>query len=276
MPPPHNLRQAIFENGWRQGSVISEIDHESLVALSGRSLSNSNICILVGQSCDILQEDLASEPSFEVIVGTWIATPNPVRIAARNPRELHLPVTTSNGPEHACLLIRDRVFVDRTWLSEHKADPTRTLNADSLGWLVRWMAGRYDRTALPDSFNGRIDPKRKDIAKLLDSARELTGLYVALNPWDEADERTVYQIALLGIVKDADYTNTQVAERLQNVLERIARKMKKCDGIAVDTFDVRSEREVTIEEIKRYRKFDFDYLSLRSPDSHAAANPQIT
>lgn len=66
-----DIGRAIETHGWRQGSLLCEEDGQALAAELGCEDVATAVAVVVSQSCDLTQADIAAEPYAEVIVGHW-------------------------------------------------------------------------------------------------------------------------------------------------------------------------------------------------------------
>jgi hypothetical protein len=123
------------------------------------------------------------------------------------------------------------------------------------------LAARYSRPALPTEFNDRIaaaDPKDQRRKKAKGINKHLSGIYVEIIPDAEIPKNQNYRVNLLGLVSagfGGDLTKIEAA--LEEYAE-IMRQAKMDVSVAV-----RSETEVSIAVIKRFKRFYYDDLSFR-------------
>lgn len=262
--------ETIQANGWRQGSIFPTSANDSLAAHAPCTLNSDVCCIVVSQSCDILCPDVEAEPYVEVVLAHRLdGDLDGAYTHAKNPRCLHFPIDWNDLPVAYKTHSRHRFNVPKALLAEYAPDPTRGLSENSLFEVVRWIVGRYDREAFPDEFNNRITPKvLKKLRKILREMEKLSGLYIALNSWDELTSESPYQIYLYGTARTENFDDPNVRAQLEQGLARIATAIRTCDGMEVIDHQVRSEAKVTLDEVRMLKRWPLDYISLSDQDNH--------
>jgi len=261
---------AIRANGWRQGAVFSADAHESLRPYADCDLRADDCCIAISQSCDLLCDDMDSEPIVEVVLARKLNGELDGNYThAKNARRLHIEIDTNDSRDAYELEVRHRFSIPRSMLCQHSPDLSRRLDSASLTTIVHWIVGRYQRQAFPDAFNERtakaIDRKIKPILRKLP---RLTALYVALKSWDELPANETYIIELVGTVRREDFADPTIRRQIEQGLAKIAQSLNDCDGIEVEDSEVRSEAKITLDEVRLLARWHFDHISLRDAEAH--------
>ncbi|MHB1287118.1 MAG: hypothetical protein ACYCYP_11295 [Leptospirales bacterium] len=122
---------------------------------------SKNRVIVISHDCDLPNE---GEEFVEVIVGEIASSPDPKFVNARNPRRLHLLLST-DADQSICLdiLFAGRKLVEKIKLSKFRmGDPSFKLADNQKRALKQWLAARYGRPAFPNAFENRL---RKLIGK---------------------------------------------------------------------------------------------------------------
>ena len=263
--------EAIRANGWRQGSIFPSSAHSELQKLSGIALKDSDCCIVLSQSCDLLFADIAAEPVAEVVVATRLNSPTDGNYThAKNARRLHFHVYEGDVPRAYDARIKTRFNIPKEHLAKYGPDEDRTIRPEELHEIVNWVMARYARHAFPDEFNKRIAVAlEKKIKGALKGLPNLTAIYVALSTWDELPRNLDYKIFMLGTVKAEDYDNVGIRTALESGIARIAGALEACDGIIVDDFEIQSEASVTLDHLRNLTRWYFDYISLQDTQHHS-------
>lgn len=254
--------------GWRQGSVVKKQDMPDLLALIGEDGTSSDAHLIVAsQSCDIANNNIESDPNVELMIARPITQKDGNLTYNKNPRQLHteLKIFTGNTDlfsyESIEIRIAERILVPKEHLANFSPDDSAQLETDQLESCVNWLSARYNRPALPTVFNNRIshaDPKAKLRKKAKALNDKLSGIYVEIIPFDELPEGKNYTVNLLGLVTEINEGEIPQAE---NSLAAIA-SILTAANMEVKTA-VRSEADISLAQIKRFKRFYFDDLSFK-------------
>lgn len=259
----------IREMGWRQGSLVMAKDHAHFQEhLRGTSLPEGGRIVIVSQDCDLVHDSYADEPIMEIVIATFVLDqPDGNFTHSKNPRRVHIPVDDEEKIWLHCDAA-DRFFAPRRILENISPDEEIAVTGDALVILARWLANRYKRTALPDEFNERLRPKLKQCRNLLKKhAIDLVGLYLNLSDWHELDEDITYKMELYGVLKKDCYQDTSKLSGMQSTMERIEELIESCAGLEVSESRVLSEEDFSLFDLRRYRAWNLDAISLKEGDS---------
>ena len=253
--------------GWRQGSIIKSVDTAEILEFIGHSNDDSLVLIVASQSCDITYSNLKSDPNIELSVARRVETINGNLTHNKNPRVLHttLQIRTNDADiyrkQHVELKAYEKYAAPKECLIDLTPDNDSLLNATHLEGYISWLAARYSRPALPTEFNNRIsavDPKEKLRKKAKGANEQLSGIYVEIIPDAEIPRENAYRVNLLGLVSAGFEGDLAEAELALNEYAEIMR-WANVDVAAV----LRKENEVSIAEIKRFKRFYYDDLSFK-------------
>jgi len=136
--------------------------------------------------------------------------------------------------------------------------------------VLAWLSRRYTRTAFPENFVKRVNTRRTPIGKKLSRPNPLvTNVYVSLNPFNEQEEDKEYTVEII-LVMDAEQFDDEEKHQMCNKIgEELESQLKKCDSILVEDIRIESTANITIEDLKGYREWDYSYLSFRDSDNAA-------
>ncbi|MCB9654429.1 MAG: hypothetical protein H6729_09915 [Deltaproteobacteria bacterium] len=255
-------RDKLLQLGWRQGSVMP-VELLGHLSRSGRlEVDEAARYMIVNQDCDVVQPSLHAEPFVELIELVSVDQENGAFTWAKNPRRLHIKL----GDAWFEASISARTMVDRSCLLRAGPDPHDTLSDEHLETLRTWLGKRYKREAFPDAFNARCRPAEKAIHKALKkNGAEISGIYVIVSP-DELDPEATYAIDVRATMKTADFDNAKVRTKAQSAFDAVVAALNKCSGIEVDEDRLIPEAEMTLEELRIWRRWDHDSLSLRDQE----------
>lgn len=262
------IGEQLEQLGWRQGSVVQKQDTSELLATIGKDGVLADVhLIVVSQSCDIANNKIEHDPTVELMIARPITGQNGNLTYNKNPRKLHtqLKIFTENTDlfSHESIEIRvaDRIFIPKENLANFSPDKYSKLESDQLESFVNWLSARYNRPALPTVFNNRIsiaDPKSKLRKKAKSLNSKLSGIYVEIIPFDELPDEENYSVNLLGLVTEVNEAEIPQAKESLTAIENIL----VAANMEVKTA-VRSEADISLAQIKRFKRFYFDDLSFK-------------
>jgi|ERR1043166_628983 hypothetical protein len=264
--------QAISKLRWRQGSVIpADLVERALKfcepAVRKEILERNPFLIVTSQDCDILHESLSAEPWVELIAITVAEKEDGNFLNLRNPRRLQFYLTLK---DKRCLIeaiIHDRCRIPRELLACAPPSNEALLQPDQLSGLVRWLARRYERTAMPDEFDRRLQPCRAEIKKLLGKAAAvIQQLLIYLDSWEELPEGTSYTAIVLGTMRADDYKETDKIRAVEGTLLQLEQIVNEVGGIDIRV-EVRSETDVSLHDLRYFYPWDFESLSFSDRQS---------
>lgn len=260
----------IRANGWRQGAILLSASHPALSSYTRESIADTDCCVVISQSCDVLCPNFDTEPTVEFLLTRAIGSEaNGNFTHAKNARRLQFEIDVDGELVVYEAQARHRFTVPRSILASHRADANRRLTSESLSDAIQWIVARYSRHALPDNFNVRtsrvVDRKVKPI---LAGLKRLKALYIALQDWEELGPEKPYEVSLLGTMKAEDFGQPVERTAVEEGLTKIATALASCRGIEVLDAAVRSEADVTLDDVRYLVRWNFDYISLRD-SNHA-------
>ncbi|RVU31745.1 hypothetical protein [Neptunomonas marina] len=254
-------------SGWRQGSIVTRDAVPSLLEGRGYDDLDDIVLIIASQSCDIANNNLASDPYIEASIARIVEKSNGNLAYNKNPRFLHMPILVETDGQEVFdevsveLKAYEKIQIPKEQLLELLPDSQRAIEAKQLDSYTSWLAARYSRPALPTEFNNRIaaaDPKDKRKKKAKSANQHLSGIYVEILPDREITPEENYQINLLGLVP------TDFTDNIQSAIDALNSYSDILISAGMDvTPAVRREDEVSIAVIKRFKRFYYDDLSIR-------------
>lgn len=257
-----SIGDKINANNWRQGSVLK---NRKLPASIERLSKDEAFFVITTQSCDLVHDQLEDEPFAECIECRSIEKEDGNFTFAKNPRRLHMSISHTDSSEQPVEILARRIHrFPRQEIAGIPASEDHYLSERNCKILVRWLASRYDRPAFPDAFNNRLrQVKTKLRKKAVRISKAVTGLYIEINPEQELEKGEQYYVNLLALVS-VDFDGNMV--EIESDLEAYAQFMN--DTGLETNFKILKENEVSVFDIRRFSRLDWDYISLRDDPPH--------
>lgn len=261
------LRSWMEAAGWRQGRFVQQKDLPTLIGIYPNAGITEDIYLIVAsQSCDIAN---AGEPIVEFSIAREIKSVDGNLTHNKHPRKLHIEAKVDeNGTINSLaleILAHEKICLSKSKLPEDLTpEPYILLELNILQGYIAWLAGRYQRPALPTEFDRRFDAvwskgKRKKFSET--GSEHILGIYVEIDPDAELEQDKNYSVNLLIIIPE-DISESQ----LKNV-EKIANEYaKKMSDAGMDVFgpEIEKETRISIATWKRYKRFILDDLSYKN------------
>jgi hypothetical protein len=249
-------------SGWHQGSVLPGALADPLGAERVAGWGDGSVLVVLTQDCDLVHPSYEVEPNVELIAGAFVdAADNGLR-HGRNPRRLHVDVDRGGGRAVVAFSVQGRLVVPRSALEEHAPHPGIRLGREDRRLLCEWVAKRYVRAAFPDAFNERAQAAHRTIEKALKRGGEhVTGLFLMIEPDDECASGQDYRIILRVTARAATLADETIEVTLVRLAKAIADALAACDGVLVEDHQLVSEAEFTLEDLRFFKRWDWDYRS---------------
>jgi hypothetical protein len=259
--------QYVKDNGWLQGSALPQECYDFLRSKYNINVFDNDLLVVISHSCDVQNISIKNEPVFEVIKLSKLDAGVDGRYSnTKNPRILHIAIDREGVATDYLSNINNRYVLSRELLCSYK--PINFIKNHDLQLLIRWITNRYSRTALPDSFNTRLNSVSKKINKLLKSNKLLnTNFYISLNSYKELDSVSLYEINLIALVPP--YISEEIFDEVYEVVKNIALVLDSADGLELMDFHVYHEDEFTVDDLRKVVSWKFDFISIAS---ESAAN----
>ena len=259
---------------WRQGSAI-ELDASLSLGLLNWESPKESIVLVISHDCDIVEDDLANEPTVEVIVGRYIAEADPNLTHSKSPNRLHLEVLKNGMPAFIELLATQKHSVLKDGLAAYVPDGTFSISARNRETLQAWLAARYRRASFPDALNKHLRLLRdtlKNIGK--DSPSAIANFFIYFEPDAElTDDSEPYELWIVVVYCHEDVNGEKVAgAAVERINKRIESKFKSSTGwrgIELRGCDAVSDEEFSYYNAMTFRNYPLEYLSLRTTEEEA-------
>ncbi|WP_312180833.1 hypothetical protein [Arthrobacter sp.] len=247
--------EIIHPLGWTQGALFGGPEFEGQPGLP-----KGNLFLTVSHPCDVVSTSFERDPFVEVMSVDQIEVVDGNFTHGKNPRVLHL-----ERPHDAIGIRRDtKTALDRRTLLQFA--PSDVLSETERRVLALWLAASYARPTFADEFNRRMAPARRAIERIFKAAgASMTGIYVATQ-LDEFDAETPYDASIAITMRVGDFENADVFTVASEAADTLGDTLRRLDGINLASIVVTSERDMTLEDLRSYARWDYDSLSLRDDD----------
>lgn len=239
-----NIRQCdVYDN-----SILKRLQKLNPVSLN-TDCSDESFCVVITQDCDIVHPKIEEEPFVEFITGN-LSTDRSCK-NTKNPRKLHL----ENNGEIFEFIVHNRFFVKKESLAEFDfGEVLYKLTEDNKKILKKWLGNRYTRAAFPDAFNSRLS--KANNKKILEKPISSHVSHIFFDVEDcELSEEQNYNLNIM-IVIDDDISGDERDRIEENYLDFF----ESIEGIEFN-LRVVTEEEVTLQDLKKYRRWDKDFIS---------------
>jgi hypothetical protein len=254
----------IKKDGWRQGSVLptSLVNALRRAKFLPDTVGLDDVVIVVSHDCDVTNGSFDTEPTVELLPLS-IVTKGDSRFGFNNPRRYQFKDNGSGTEFLFVASIHDRRSVSRAALLGYTPDIGRGLETENVKRLCTWIARRYTRAAFPDAFNERTKRAIQSFPRKIKSREDLlAGIYVLVSD-QELPEGEKYEIEVWATMTSEKYDDPKQRTDGQSLLDKLEASLSECEGIEVVAAELRSEAEVSLDDLRRLKRWDFDSLSLR-------------
>lgn len=263
--------QQVKVNGWRQGSVLGNALVQEITG-AGKlpSHSGEGKWIVISHDCDVTNGSFENEPNVELLYAKVLSDDeiDGNRNWAKNTRLLQFESNVPPGPVVYGCDANQRMVVHREPLSRHKPAP-QAIEASLVGLIANWIAKRYRRAAFPDNFNIRTT---RAASKIRDKAKKkgkwISGIYLLVSD-DELPFNKIYDVILIATMRVTDYSDEHARKSATELLGVIESAFASCQGVNLVASELRSESDVSIDDLLRLKRWDYDDLTMRheGPDA---------
>jgi hypothetical protein len=262
---------------WRQGCIL---DRETLDALSQSDpplAQGRDVAIVISHDCDVAAKP-ATEPVVEVIGGKLLHKHevDGSLTHAKDPRRLHLPVTTSETSSvlFAEFNAKEKETIPKSQLADYTPCSKFSITPQELGILRRWLAARYRRHAFSDAFETRFDKVEGKLREILKkSTSHLRAVLFDLDEEQQPDELNADIVYILDIylvyTSQSDPVDSlRVAKEAKTKIERAFAKQYKDGGrwtdIELRSCEVISDSALTYFQYLQLAEWRSESMSLKS------------
>jgi hypothetical protein len=254
--------EAIQANGWKQGSVLLSESFPKMP--DGINDDNESIFIVLTQDCDLVQDDFEKEPYVELLKATPASDGLNGNFAhGKNPRIIDIQI----GEQVYRASCHDRALIDRKHLISVSASEIHQVSPQARDMITEWIAKRYTRPAFPGTFNDRLRPEAKAIGKMLKtSGHYFEDILINCSPETEKPKES-YILMVWMVMRTEDHEDEIIRIEAQKTVTSFEQLIDACPGLEVKDCRVVSEATVTLDDLRFFVPWDFDYLTYRKAAS---------
>ncbi|HEY3300617.1 MAG TPA: hypothetical protein VGJ90_07565 [Methylophilaceae bacterium] len=256
----------INDHYWLQGSVFDRSTHRALEKQLKFKIEDTDVCILITQSCNIVCDDFEKEPYVEVLVANKLSSNVDGNFtSSKSPRQLHFYMEIDNEKHAYEVYAKNKFNLPRQLLAQ--LQPSSSIKLVDIKVMIAWIVARYDRTAFPDSFNERIGSADKDaLRKSFTKLSDVSCVYIALNSWDELNNTDTYEAHLVFIMPCDIFDQPEKRIAVTTHSTKIESILNSCNGISASS-ELVSEADFTLHDARQMKRWDdYTYLSHRNPN----------
>jgi hypothetical protein len=164
----------------------------------------------------------------------------------------------------------ERRFISREILSRPQPNSSTIAPRDK-SVLQRWLRRRYDRTALPTEFAERVKPAEKLLRKKLSKTGDLiSGVWVVVGPDAELESAESYSVLVILSMTVQAFADAPSQRSVVALSASLSQEFARCPGIELVGVEVRSEDDITLDDLRKLTRWDYeDHLSYRAGDDEA-------
>lgn len=257
-------KSTLHETLWRQGSVIPrELVEPGILP---EALDKDAKLIIVTHDCDVVNGRYDIEPYIEFFIARPTLAKDSRTSNGKNPRVLQFPASVDMQPVRFQVSVHEKHRMSRQQLERGGPDLSVEIDPKDIRMLARWTGKRYDRPAFPTAFNDRLAKVRDKIGGLMEKkGRDITGVFVAFleekEPGELANDE-VYRIHVRVVAPRDAFDNGVREQDLLKVAAELTKLLGNCSGIdLIETVELRSEAEFTLEDWRSSKLWDYEYVS---------------
>ena len=224
----------------------------------------------MSDDCDIVHRG-NGEPYVDVFLAVPIAEPSPLEMNARNARRLHLPISINRNVQYHEIDVWSRHSLPRESLRTDRPAGDVQMDDSTRRCFREWLGKRYDRSAMPDAFNARLEQReaRRVMREILDGCADcFRDVYLAIEPDNcELSEDAPYGVRVALVMSAADAGNPNLVDRAEEGRGALEAFLRNCPGVDVESVEVWTDTDFTLADLDTYQLWDFSDLTLANDAS---------
>lgn len=266
------MRSWLEERNWLQGAFVAPNDLDFLRGVAPEIPVEDVYLIVASQSCDVCASSTVEE-YIEFSIARKLDRCDGNFLYNKHPRRLHLKVFDNSSHDIGELffevLANDKVRIKKDTIETiKKIEPYQDYQLDSqmCEQYANWLAGRYNRPALPTQFEQLLNEQwqKKKREKASEKVNEhILGIYVDINPDRELADNEAYSIQLLFLISHEAGQNEQDKSLVRDLSEQYAAAAREA-GMDVLSCEIKTEQQISVATFKNYKRFFLDSLSYKN------------
>lgn len=265
------MRSWLEENNWLQCSFVSPDDVEILRSISDE-IPEGSYLIVASQSCDVCAAS-TTEEYIEFSIAEKLESANGNFLFNKHPRCLHIKVIDNSQDEIGELYFElradDKIRIKKNDIEGvKKIQPFTDLRLDgqTVEQYANWLAGRYNRPALPTEFERLLNEQwqKRKREKATEKANDyILGIYVDVSPDRDINEDEPYLVTLLFLITAEVEENVEIMQQIHNLSNQYVEAMEKA-AMRILSVYIKTEKQVSIATFKNYKRLFLDSLSYKN------------
>lgn len=265
------MRSWLEENNWLQGSFVSPDDVAVLRSVSDE-IPDGCYLIVASQSCDVCAAS-ATEEYIEFSIAWKLESVDGNFLFNKHPRCLHMKVIDNSKDEigelYFELRANDKIRIKKEDIENAKKIQPFTdlrLNEQTVEQYTNWLAGRYNRPALPTDFERLLNEQwqKRKREKTTEKVNDyLLGIYVDVSPDRDICDDESYLVTLLFLITAETEKNAEIMQQVHNLSEQYIEAMEKA-AMKILSTHIKTETQVSIATFKNYKRLFLDSLSYKN------------
>lgn len=275
------------DTAWRQGQALDPAAIQAL-GLRHATQPEGTCVVVVTHDCDLATDDLAVEPSAEVIIGRLVPSLDGNYAWGKSPRTLHLPAKWQESEVVVELVTTAKNLVPKESLGKFGPDISFALEPIQLSVLRNWLAVRYNRAAFADAFVDRMQRRKLDAGlakKIAAYGAHISAVYFLVDDGRELNRASdsPYELSIVLLYSSgADPQKAeQAADKAEAEIERLFsgrcydKEKAYWSDVHLKTCLSISEDEFPVSKAKRFTQWRLEYMSFRSAGDPTATPDQF-
>ncbi len=266
------MRSWLEEEGWLQGCFVEPEDVQHLKQYF-KQIPNEDIYLLVAsQSCDVCANP-ETESEIEFSIARRIEILNGNYTYNKHPRRLHITAHTliNNTPSEIFfeLYAHEKIKISKVDITNQYKTITPCndiqLSNQTITQFSNWLAGRYNRPALPTSFEKRFNEqwkKNKQFAQAEKVGQHILGIYVDITPDKEIPDNESYMVQLLFLISHEAQQNHDLLKPIELLAKTYHHYLSEANMLVSEPI-IATEQQISLATFKQFKRLYFDSLSYK-------------
>lgn len=254
---------ALLKSEWRQGAVVPHglLPEGTLPA----SVTTGGKLIVLSHDCDLVNDSYEAEPYVELLVAVpkKAEDRNGALFNGKNPRKLQFSAEENGGQRLYEIDIHAKYRVERRILEKGHKDASIIIRERNVATIAKWASRRYSRPSVPTAFRNRISNtiQKKILNKMKRDGENISSVLLAFDTVEELADDKPYRVIVWVVVDPEVCENDAEEQRAIGIVSELQKLLAQCKGINIEDAKLKKTSEITLFDLQRLVRWDFDYLS---------------
>ena len=144
--------------------------------------------------------------------------------------------------------------------------------------IQEWLAGRYQRAALPSALQRQLKPVQDKLRKLAAKLTDASILFIALGSQDKLGDEEAYRLSVILALPTEEYGQQARLRAMEKLHMELMGLFAQCAGIDLDEAEskVESEENISLAALRYLLRWEeFDYVSYQDRATHQPPYPGL-